>query len=104
LYHLLSGQHYIDLEAIKAQADTLEHNIRHELKLFMLLEKAICKDPSAGLATLRKEVGGVAGVIETALAKRKEDRYKDILDLAADLWAVQFNPAASASLRSPILP
>jgi serine/threonine protein kinase len=96
LYHLLSGQHYIDLEAIEAQADTLEYNLRHELKLFMLVEKAICKDPPAGLPALRQQVGGIVDVIEKALAKRKEDRYDDMLDLGADLWATQFNPAAAA--------
>jgi serine/threonine-protein kinase len=104
LYHLLTGKHYIDLEAIKAQAEALKQNIRHELKLFMLLEKAICQDPPAGLPTLQQEIGGVAGVIKKTLAKRKEDRYEDILDLAADLWAAHFDPAAGASVRSPILP
>jgi len=100
LYHLLARQHYIDLETIEAQADALGHNLRHEVKLFMLLEKAICKDPPLGLPALRREVGSVAKVIEKALAKRKEDRYKDILDFAADLWAAQFDPAAGAMVRS----
>jgi serine/threonine protein kinase len=101
LYHLLTGQHYIDLELIKAQADTLEQNIRHELKLFMLLEKAICTDPPAGLPALRQEVGNIAGVIEKALAKRKQDRQADILDFAADLWAAHFDPTVGGSLRPP---
>ena len=104
LYQLLTGQHYIDLQAIQAEAETFEHNIREELKLFILLEKAICKDPPAGLPALRQKAGGVANVIEKALAKRKEDRYEDILDLAADLWAVQFDPNLIASRRSTGLP
>jgi serine/threonine protein kinase len=104
LYQLLTGQHYIDLKAIQAEAETFEHNIREELKLFILLEKAICKDPPAGLPALRQKAGGIANVIEKALAKRKEDRYEDILDLAADLWAVQFDPNLIASRRSTGLP
>lgn len=104
LYHLLTGKHYIDLEAITTQADNLKQNIRKELKLFMLLEKAICKDPPEGLPALRQEIGGLADVIEKALAKRKQDRHEDILDVAADLWAAQFDPAAGSSLRTPRLP
>lgn len=100
-YYMLTGQHYIDLEAIKAQADdTFEHNVRQDLKLFILLEKAICKDPPAGLPALRQEVGSVADIIAKALAKRKEKRYGDILDFAADLWAAQLKPASAVPLNS----
>lgn len=97
-YYMLTGRHYIDLEAIKAQAETFEHNVREDLKLYMLLEKAICKDPPAGLPALRQEAGAVADVIAKALAKRKEDRYEDILDFGADLWATRFNSTGAASL------
>lgn len=100
LYHMLTGQHYIDMKAIEAQAQTLEQNIRYDLKLFMLLERAICKEPPAGLPALRQKVGGIADVIAKALAKRKEDRYEDTLEFAADLWAVHFNPALASSLAS----
>jgi serine/threonine-protein kinase len=93
LYHLLTGRHYIDIDALETQAETLGHNLKHEVKLFMMLDKAICKDPPTGLPALRQQVGGVANVIEKALAKRKEERYADILDLAADLWAAQFDPS-----------
>lgn len=92
LYHMLAGRHYIDINAIETQAETLGHNLKQEVKLYMLIEKAICKEPPAGLPALRKKVGGLAGVIEKALAKRKEDRYEDVLDFAADLWAAQFDP------------
>lgn len=105
LYYLLTGQHYIDLEAIKSQADQMKQNIRQELKLFMLLEKAICTDPPAGLPALQQKFGGVADIIAKALAKTKEKRYGDILDFAADLWAVQFKPkAAGPTARSSKLP
>ncbi len=90
LYHLLAGKHYIDIDDIQTQADTIGHNIKHEVKMYMLLEKAVCKDPPPGLPALKKKVGGVADVIGKALAKRKEERYSDILDFAADLWAAQF--------------
>lgn len=90
LYHMLAGKHYIDVDELQAQASTIEHNIKFELKLYMMLDKAVCKDPPAGLPALRQQFGGVADVIEKALAKRKEDRYGDILDFAADLWAAQF--------------
>ncbi len=96
LYHMLTGQHYIDLEDLKKQARALEVNIHFELKLYMLLEKAICKDPPAGLPALRQRVGAVAGVIEKALAKRKEDRYEDTLEFAAELWAAHYNPTSAA--------
>jgi eukaryotic-like serine/threonine-protein kinase len=102
LYQLLTGRHYIDLETIKAESDAFEHNVREEIKLYILLEKAICKEPPAGLAALRQRVGGLADVVEKALAKRKEDRYDDILDLAADLWAAHFNPAAAPPKSSPL--
>ncbi|MCG3208558.1 MAG: Serine/threonine-protein kinase PknD [Anaerolineae bacterium] len=100
LYHLLTGQHYINVDTIQTQADTLGHNIKQEVRLFMLLEKAICKDPPAGLAALREQMGGLAGVIQKAMAKRKEDRYSDILDFAADLWAAQFDPTVGAAGKS----
>lgn len=99
LYYLLTGKHYIDLAVIEAEADKLGHNLRQEVKMFMLLEKAICTDPPAGLPELRQKNKGVAKIIEKALAKRKEDRYKDILDFAADLWAAQFDSLAGATFR-----
>ena len=100
LYQLLTGQHYIDLEALEAQSDTLVHNLRRELKLFILLEKAICNDPPPGLPALQETAGSVAKVIEKAMAKRKEERYEDILDLAADLWAAQFDSGGPSSRLS----
>ncbi len=90
LYYLLTGRHYIDLDTLQTEADRMGRNLRQELKLYILLEKAICQDPPAGLPALRKEVGEVADIIERAMAKQKEERYTDILDLATDLWAIHF--------------
>ena len=67
--------------------------------MYMLLEQAICKDPPPGIENLRKEARGLATVVEKALAKHRKDRYEDVLDLAADLWASQFNQMPSASIR-----
>jgi len=88
LYHMLAGDHYIDIKAIEAETDKLPQNLRHEVKLYMLLEKAICKDPPKGLSALWQEAGGITAVIEVALAKRKEDRFNDTLEFAAALNSI----------------
>lgn len=88
LYHMLTGRHYIDMQLIDKQAQALGHNIKEELKLFMLLEKAICKDPPPGLDRLWQEAGGVTAVVEVALAKKKEDRFNDTTKFAAALNAI----------------
>ncbi len=89
-YQLLAGEHYIDMKELETKTESLPPNLKHDLKMFVMLEKAVCKEPPAGLPALRDSVGPVVDVIEKALAKRKEDRYKDILDFATDLWAAQF--------------
>ncbi len=102
LYYMLTGHHYIDIPQLETQASTLPQNLRYELKLFMLLEKAICQDPPPGLPTLRQRVNGLVDVIERALAKRKEDRYANALELAADLWSTRFK-SSTAPLRTTAL-
>ena len=99
LYYLLTGKHYIDLDDLETKADTIGHNIKQEVKMYMLLEQAICKDPPPGMQDLRKEARGLATVVEKALAKHRKDRYEDVLDLAADLWASQFNQLPATSSR-----
>ena len=91
LYYMLTGNHYINFTDLKTQAETIRQNIRHDLKVYMLLEKAICVDMPSGLYNLPKELSGVAGVIEKAMANRKEDRFEDTLSFAAELWAAHFN-------------
>ena len=88
LYHMLTGHHYIDVKTIEAQADALGHNIRRDLKLYMVLEKAICKDTPAGLDALWKEAGGITAIVEVALAKKKEDRFNNTEEFAAALKAI----------------
>jgi len=88
LYYMLTGQHYIDIKDIEAQAKALKQNIKHELKLYMLLEKAICKDEPKGLMTLWQEAGEITAVVEVALAKKKEDRFNDAAEFAAALNAI----------------
>jgi serine/threonine-protein kinase len=93
IYQMLTGRHYIDVKAVETQATTLKQNLRHDLKVYMVLGQAICKDPPPALPALRQEFGSVADVIAKAMAKRKEDRYADTLEFAADLWAAHFSPA-----------
>jgi len=93
LYHMLTGRHYIDMDRLETQAQTqIEQKIRHQLKVYMLLEKAICTDPPPGLSALWREVGGLTGIVEVALAKKKEERFKDTLEFAETLKAVHLQP------------
>lgn len=100
LYLMLSGKHYIDVETLDSQAASQsDQKLRHELKVFMLLEKAICKEMPDGLQELWRDVGALAGVIEQAMAKNKDDRFADTLEFAAALNALNINttPIATGS-------
>jgi serine/threonine protein kinase len=93
LYHMLAGHHYIDLEALETQASSqTELKLRLELKVYTLLEKAIVRDMPAGLQDLWQEYGVLAGVVERAMAKNREDRFADMSELAAALSAININP------------
>lgn len=89
LYQMLTGQHYINLKKLEQKASTLPNNIREELKQYMLLEKAICKDPPPELDSLWLEAGEITAVVEVALSKKKEDRFKDTSEFAAALNAIK---------------
>lgn len=92
LYHMLAGKHYIDIEALETQATSqLEQKIRHDLKVFLLIEKAVCTDMPEGLQELWRDVGALAGVVERAMAKKKKERFADTLELAAALRAININ-------------
>jgi serine/threonine protein kinase/cytochrome c-type biogenesis protein CcmH/NrfG len=99
LYSMLSGQHYIDLSALEEQAMTLSgpNKIRSQAKLFELLEYAICEEMPEGLKRLWREVGALAGVVEQALAKNKDDRFKDTLEFVAALNAININIAPAST-------
>ncbi len=105
LYYMLSGKHYIDMEALEALSQAQDdQKIRSELKLHLLLEQAICKTIPSGLSDLWRDVGGLAGVVETAMAKDKEERFDNILEFGTVLKTIHLNtkpPAAktSASLQ-----
>ncbi|MCB0209693.1 MAG: tetratricopeptide repeat protein [Anaerolineae bacterium] len=89
LYFMLTGRHYIDIDVLETQASTqMSQNLRLELKVFMLLEKAICRDMPEGLQALWRDVGALAGVIEQAMAKKKEERFADTLEMAMALNAL----------------
>jgi serine/threonine protein kinase len=93
LYHMLSGHHYIDLKSIETQAVTHggQNRVRSQMKLYELLEYAICHEKPAGLKTLWREVGALAGVVETALSKDKTKRFKDAAEFAATLKTLSIN-------------
>jgi serine/threonine protein kinase len=92
LYHMLTGQHYIDLTTLEIEASSqVELKLRPELKLYALIERAIIKDMPAGLQDLWQEYGVLAGIVERAMAKQKEDRFADTLELAAALSAININ-------------
>jgi serine/threonine protein kinase len=93
LYFMLAGHHYIDLKALEEQAITHGslNQIRTQTKLFELLERAICREMPAGLKTLWREVGALAGVVETALAKDRTNRFKDAAEFSATLKTLSIN-------------
>jgi serine/threonine protein kinase len=92
LYFMLTGRHYIDLEALEVQASSMDQKLRLELKLYGLLEKAIVQEMPVGLQDLWQEYGVLAGIIERAMAKHKEVRFDNTLELAAALSAININP------------
>jgi serine/threonine protein kinase len=95
LYYMLTGEHYINLEALEAQAQRqADPQINPQLKLFELLEQAVCYEMPEGLQTLWREVGTLANLVERALAKDKDQRFDDALEFAAALQAVSVNTAS----------
>jgi serine/threonine protein kinase len=100
LYYMLTGQHYIDLAALKEKTITHANQlkVRPELELHALLEKAICEEMPEGLQSLWREVGVLGGVVEKALAKNKEDRFKDTLEFAVALNGINITSAKAETL------
>jgi serine/threonine protein kinase/regulator of sirC expression with transglutaminase-like and TPR domain len=94
LYYMLTGEHYINLRALEARAQLeAEPHVNPQLKLFELLEQAVCEEMPEGLQNLWREVGTLASLVERALAKDKEQRFNDALEFAAALQAVNINTA-----------
>ena len=89
LYMMLTGEHTIDLDMLETQMETLPQTIKKEVRQYMLLDKAICKDPPAKLESLWQEAGEITAVVEVALAKKREDRFSDALEFAAALNAIK---------------
>ena len=90
LYYMLTGEHYINLEALENEALTYggTSSFRAQTRLYELLEKAICDDMPPGLAKLWREVGVMAGVVEKALAKDPNNRFDNTLDFSTALNAI----------------
>jgi len=93
LYYMLKGEHYINLKQLEQLAVTHggQHQVRSQMKLFELLEKAVCDEMPVGLKTLWLEVGALAFTVESALAKDKEDRFNNTVELGAALRAFSVN-------------
>lgn len=94
LYTMLAGKHYIDLDKLEGEALTSAgtNKIRSQAKLYHLLERAICEEVPEGLKALWREVGALAGVVEDALSKHKENRYNDAAEFAAALKTLSITP------------
>lgn len=93
LYEMLAGRHYIDMPTLEAQAITHAgtNQIRSQAKLYELLEQAICDEMPSGLRLLWREVGALAEVVEVALLKNREDRFRDAAEFAATLKTLSIN-------------
>ncbi len=93
LYNMLAGYHYINLAALEMAAITHSegNQVRAQMKLYELLEDAICYEDPPDLNLLWREVGALAGVVETAMAKEKEGRFKDAAEFAATLKTLSIN-------------
>ncbi|MDM8529484.1 serine/threonine-protein kinase [Anaerolineales bacterium HSG24] len=93
LYEMLSGAHYIDIDWLEHTALTHGGNnqARSQIKMYQLLEKSICEDMPSGLKTMWREIGALAGVVETAISKDRDDRFNNTRELAAALNAFSVN-------------
>ena len=99
LYYMLAGDHYIDLNKLEGEALTSAgtNKIRSQAKLYHLLERAICEEMPEGLKALWREVGALAGVVEDALSKNKQNRYKDAAEFAAALKTLSINTTPASA-------
>ncbi len=99
LYYMLAGEHYINLDALETQAITQggANQFKSQAKLYELLETAICETLPEGLKKLWRDVGSLADVVEKALSKDKNDRFKDAAEFAATLKAMSINTTPASS-------
>ncbi len=101
LFYMLAGYHYINLEALELAAVTHSgpNKMRAQMKLYELLEDAICNEDPPDMKMLWREVGALAGVVETAMSKNREERFKDAAEFSATLKTLSINttPATSES-------
>lgn len=99
LFYMLAGYHYINLEALEIEAVTHSgpNQMRAQMKLYELLENAICHQDPLELKILWREVGALAGVVETAMAKEPQHRFKDAAEFAATLKTLSINTTPATS-------
>jgi len=93
LFYMLAGYHYINLEALEFEAATQSdrNKVRAQMKLYELLEQAICYQMPVDLKKLWREVGALAGVVETAMSKDRNHRFEDAAEFAATLRTLSIN-------------
>ena len=106
LFYMLAGYHYINMEALELAAITHSgpNKMRAQMKLYELLENAICHEEPPDMKMLWREVGALAGVVETAMSKNREDRFKDAAEFAATLKTLSINTTpASTEQEAPTL-
>jgi serine/threonine protein kinase len=87
LFYMLAGYHYINLTALELEAVTQssKNQMRAQMKLYELLEKAICEEMPPDLSLLWREVGALAGVVEAAMSKERANRFNNAAEFAAAL-------------------
>jgi len=77
LYEMLTGRHYVDVEALGQQAREIAGSnvMLFQARLYELLAEAVCEREPTGICKVRPEVPEwVGGVVAAALAKRVEER------------------------------
>ncbi len=99
LFYMLAGYHYINMESLEFEAATQSdrNKVRAQMKLYELLEQAICFQMPADLKQLWREVGALAGVVETAMSKDRTHRFKDAAEFAATLRTLSINTTPASA-------
>lgn len=95
LYYMLTGEHYINIGMLETEAMTAvgSKSMKSQARLYEMIERAICDDMPLGLKVLWREVGALAGVVEQALSKKRDHRFKNTMEFVAALRAINLDAA-----------
>jgi len=103
LYFMLTGHHYIDLDELDRRVMSEDRlNLNQDLRRYILLEKAICEEKPGRLPELWREVGPLAGLVEKAMAKDREERFTDIKEFVAALKAFSSNATQISTTQKDV--